>query len=109
MVAESDDLVSYGMLETKYYRDGDNHYSQANGNTNGGYRNNRATNFLLVALIIVYPLCYYDAKEDRILTDSNRIEAHNEQELIKTLENFRKSYKICIQQKKQYELSKDFV
>lgn len=60
-------------------------------------------------LVIVYPLCYYDAKEDRILTDSNRIEAHNEQELIKTLENFRKSYKICIQQKKQYELSKDFV
>lgn len=41
-------------------------------------------------LVIVYPLCYYDAKEGRILTYSYRIEAHNEQELIKSLENLGK-------------------
>lgn len=59
--------------------------------------------------VVVYPICYYDAKEDRILTDSNRVVVDHEEEFIRTMENFRKSYKICLQQKKQYELNKDFV
>ena len=51
-------LISDGMFEPEYHTHGNNHHSQTDCNTNGGYTNGRATYFSFVALITVDLLSY---------------------------------------------------
>ena len=58
MAAESDDLVAYGVLESKHHRHGEDHHGKSDSHTSRGYMNGRAAHLTLVALVAVYTFCY---------------------------------------------------
>ena len=58
MAAEAYYLVTDGVLESKDHADGDNHNSQADGDTDCGNMDSWTAHLTLVALITVNPLCY---------------------------------------------------
>ena len=58
MAAESDDLVTDGVLESQHDTHGDDHHSQADSHSDDGYTNSRATHITLVALVAIKSPCY---------------------------------------------------
>jgi hypothetical protein len=58
MAAKSHDFVANGVLESQDDTYGDNHHSQSDSHTDGGYTNSRAAHFTFVALVAIYPLGY---------------------------------------------------
>ena len=58
MIPETHHLVAYGMLESKHHAYGNDHHSQSDGHSNGGYMNCRTTYLAAVALVIVNTLGY---------------------------------------------------